>query len=154
MICEVALQEPAISKTKKLCIILLINSLIIMLCILGYRYLPDLLPLDQRRISKLLAIVVMAPAIALAVSIAIALIQPRHFRANAEGIALGDAIAGNDLFHWHEISHFSLNLESKVLRFRVDRLQLKKTLRLKQFGISPQQLEQLQQLAAVGLKSE
>lgn len=154
MATEVALQQPAISKTKKLCIILLANSLIVVVCILGYRYLPGLLNAEPRGISKLLAMVVMAPAIALAVSISIALKQPRYFRVNAEGITLGDAIAGSEFYPWRDISGFSLNPNSKVLKFKVDSLQLKQTFRLKQFGISQQQFEQMQQLAVVGLKGE
>ncbi|MEO3877123.1 hypothetical protein [Rheinheimera fenheensis] len=154
MAIEVALQQPAISKTKKLCFILLANSLIVAVCIIGYRYLPGLLNTDQRGISKLLALLVMAPAIALVVSIRIALKQPGCFRANAEGITLGDAIAGSEFCPWHDISGFSLNPSSKVLKFKVDSLQLKHTFRLKQFGISQHQFEQLQQLAEVGLKSE
>lgn len=152
MAIEVALQQPAISKTKKLCIILLANSLIIVLCLLGYSYLPGLLNAEPRGISKLMAMVVMAPAIALAASISIALKQPRYFRVNAEGITLGDAIAGSEFYPWRDISGFSLNPNSKVLKFRVDSLEVKQRLRLKQFGISQQQFEQLQQLAAEGLK--
>ena len=154
MAIEVALQQPAISKTKKLCFILLANSLIIVLCLLGYRYLPGMLNAEPRGISKLLMLVVMAPAIAQAVSIRIALKQPRYFRVNAEGITLGDAISGSELYPWHDISGFSLNPNSKVLKFKVNSLQLKQTFRLKQFGISQQQFEQLQQLAVVGLKGE
>lgn len=154
MAIEVALQQPAISKTKKFCFILLANSLIVAVCILGYRYLPGLLNADPRGISKLLALLVMAPAIALTVSIRIALKQPRYFRANTEGITLGDAITGSEFYPWRDISGFSLNPKSKVLKFRVDSLQLKQTFRLKQFGISQQQFEQLQQLAEKWVKSE
>lgn len=153
MAIEVALQQPAISKTKKFCFILLANSLIVAVCILGYRYLPGLLNADPRGISKLLALLVMAPAIALTVSIRIALKQPRYFRANTEGITLGDAIAGSEFYPWQDISGFSLNPKSKMLKFQVDSLQFKHTLWLKQFGISQPQFEQLQQLAAEGLKS-
>lgn len=154
MATEITLQEPATSKTQKLCIILLTNSFILVMCLLGYRYLPGLLNAEPRGIGKLLALLVMAPAIALVLSIRIALRQPKYFRANAEGITLGDAIAGSEFYPWHDISGFSLNPISKVLKFQIDSLQLKQTFRLKQFGISQPQFEQLQQLAAVGLKSE
>jgi hypothetical protein len=153
MAIEVALQQPAISKTNKLCFILLANSLIVGACILGYSYLPGLLNTEPRGIGKLLALLVMAPAIALVVSIRIALKQLRYFRANAEGITLGDAIAGSEFYPWQDISGFSLNPKSKMLKFQVDSLQFKHTLWLKQFGISQPQFEQLQQLAAEGLKS-
>uniref|UniRef100_A0A486XLN5 Uncharacterized protein n=1 Tax=Rheinheimera sp. BAL341 TaxID=1708203 RepID=A0A486XLN5_9GAMM len=41
-----------------------------------------------------------------------------------------------------------------MLKFRVENLQIKKTLRLKQFGITEQQCEQLQLLALSGLQSK
>ena len=121
---------------------------------LGDSYLPDLLNAEPRGISKLLALLVMAPAIALVISISIALKQPGYFRANAEGITLGDGITGSEFYPWRDISSFSLNPNSKVLKFRVNSLDVKQRLRLKQFGISQQPFEQLQQLADVGLKSE
>ena len=101
-----------------------------------------------------MAFVGMAPVIALFVSIAIGITQPKRFSANNDGITFGSALASSDFYSWKDISEFSLCPKNKVLKFQVNSLQTKETLRLKQFGITQQQFEQLQQLAKNGLKKE
>ncbi|WP_166836911.1 PH domain-containing protein [Rheinheimera pleomorphica] len=150
----ITLQQPIVSPTSKLYQILLVNCILLGATFLGYKYLPSILALDPRPNVRLMVIVAMAPVLALCCSIVIGTKQPKTLTADDDGITLGDAIAGSEFYPWHDISGFSLNPNSKVLKFRVDSLQLKHTFRLKQFGITQQQFEQLQQLAAVGLKSE
>jgi len=151
---DVVLQEAAISGKKKLIKILLVNILIFIATYLGYKYLPAIIALDPKHTDRLIALVAMAPAIALFVSIVIGITQPKRFSANNDGITFGSALASRDFYSWKDISEFSLNPTSKVLKFQVQSLQVKETLRLKQFGITQHQFEQLQQLAKNGLKKE
>lgn len=151
---DVVLQEAAISGKSKLTKILLVNILIFIAAFLGYKYLPAIIALDPKQTGRLIALVGVAPAMALLVSIAIGITQPKRFSANNDGIMFGSALASSDLYSWNDISEFSLNPTSKVLKFQVNSLQLKETIRFKQFGITPHQLEQLQQLAKNGLKKE
>lgn len=150
----ITLQQPIVSPISKLYQILLVNCIILGVTFLGYKYLPSILALDPCPNTRLMVIVAMAPVLALCCSIVIGTKQPKTLTANDSGITLSDTIAGSEFYPWHDISSFSLNPSSKVLKFKVDSLQLKHTFRLKQFGITQQQFEQLQQLADVGLKSE
>lgn len=150
----ITLQQPIASPISKLYQILRVNCIILGATFLGYKYLPSILALDPRPNTRLMVIVAMAPVLALFCSIVIGTKQPKTLTADEFGITLSDAITGSEFYPWREISGFSLNPNSKVLKFRVDSLQLKHTFRLKQFGISQQQFEQLQQLAEEGLKGE
>ena len=154
MAMKVTLQQPAIRASRKLYSILLVNGIILGATFLGYKYLPSILALDPRPNTRLMVIVAMAPVLALFCSIVIGTKQPKTLTADEFGITLSDAITGSEFYPWHDISGFSLNTSSKVLKFKVDSLDVKQRLRLKQFGISQQQFEQLQQLAEKGLKSE
>lgn len=154
MAMKVTLQQPAISASRKLYSILLVNGIVLGATFFGYKYLPSILALDPRPNVRLMVVVAMAPVLALCCSIVIGTKQPKTLTADDDGITLGDAIAGSEFYPWRDISGFSLNPNSKVLKFKVDSLQLKQTFRLKQFGISQQQFEQMQQLAVVGLKGE
>ncbi|MCF4009500.1 hypothetical protein [Rheinheimera sp. UJ63] len=148
------LQQSSVSRTHKLYKILLVNGIILSATFFGYKYLPALIALEPRHSGRLMALLAIAPLLALFCSIAIGARQPKTFSASLDGITLSDGIAGSEFYPWHNISGFKLNPNRKVLTFRIESLELKQTLRLKQFGITELQLEQLQQLAAVGLKSK
>lgn len=151
---DVVLQEAAISGKSKLTKILLANILIFIAAFLGYKYLPAIIALDPKHTGRLIALVGVAPAMALLVSIAIGITQPKRFSANNDGITFGSAVASSDFYSWNDISEFSLCPKSKVLKFQVNSQQVKETLRLKQFGVTQHQFEQLQQLAKNGLRKE
>lgn len=151
---EVVLQEAAISGKSKLIKILLVNILIFIATFFGYKYLPAVIALAPNQSGRLIALVGIAPVIALFVSITIGITQPKRFSANNDGITFGSALVSSDFYSWKDISEFSLCPKSKVLKFQVQSLQVKETLRLKLFGITQHQLEQLQQLAKNGVGGE
>lgn len=151
---DVVLQQAAISGKSKLIKILLVNILIFIATFFGYKYLPAIIALDPKHSGRLIALVGIAPVIALFASIVIGITQPKRFSANKDGITFGSVLASRDIYSWKDISEFSLNPTSKVLKFQVNSLQIKETLRLKQFGITQHQFEQLQQLAKNGLGGE
>jgi len=148
MTTEVTLNEPAISAGSKLLQILVVSSLILVATFFGYKYLPVLMSSQIRDNGKLVALIVCGPVLALYSAITIGIRQPKQFSVSAEGIALGNAIAGKDFYPWHDVSEFTLCSNTKRLRLRVDRVELKETLNLKKFGVSQQQFEQIQKFAS------
>gem|GEM_PF-3045792 len=152
MTTEVTLNEPAISASRKLLEILIVSSLILVATFLGYAYLPVLVNTQHHGSGKLLALIVCGPVLALYSAITIGIRQPKQFSVSAEGIALGNAIAGKAFYPWHEVSEFTLCANTKRLRLRVDHVELKETLKLKKFGVNQQQLEQIQQLASDNIR--
>lgn len=148
MTTEVTLNEPAISASSKLLQILVVSSLILVATFFGYKYLPVLMSSQIRDKGRLVALVVCGPALALYSAIIIGIRQPMQFSVSEEGVALGNAISGKSFFPWHEVSEFTLSSNKKRLRLGVERYKLKKTLNLKKFGITQQQIEQIEKFAS------
>jgi hypothetical protein len=149
---DIVLQEAAVTGKAKLYKILLVNCTILTVACVGYIYVPAMIEQDPRYYSRLMVLVAMAPVLALFLSISIGVNQPRQFRANTEGITLGDCAVNRDFYNWNDISEFNLCPKNKVLKFQVSSLQLNENLNLKKFSISQQQFNQLQQLAIANLK--
>lgn len=145
---EFELRELGQTASSKVVKIVLANIVILGATFLGYKYLPDILNLNLQGSGKLLAVVVMGPAIALVSTIQIGLRQQRVFTAGAEGIKFGDPVSGIQSYFWEDISCFNLSHDMKILQLASKSMDIAETIPLKKFGITELQYHRLFELSS------
>lgn len=147
------LQERPLSRHSKLLYIVLLNIAILSATFLGYKYLPSLLNLPSGAHARMMIFVVFGPLFALTGTIVIALHQPRVVAFGHDGIKFGDTLAGTTFYSWAEIATFRLSNNGKKLTLRTKNKDLNETLSLKRLGITKQQSQKLEVLAAEKLST-
>jgi hypothetical protein len=74
----ITLQQPTVGRTSKFYSILLVNCIILGATFLGYKYLPSIIALAPHHNGRLMALVAMAPVLALFGSIVIGTYAAAH----------------------------------------------------------------------------
>lgn len=146
---EFELREQSQNAGIKAIKIILLNIALWTATFIGYHYIPEWLNSDSRSMGKLVAIVVMGPAIALVVSIQIGIRQQRIFTASEKGIKFGDPVSGFSHYLWEEIESFDLSPDTQLLKLSLKNTDKTDSIPLRNYGINQQQFDRLLQLFAL-----
>lgn len=144
---EFELRERSQSAGIKALKIILLNIALWTATFIGYHYISDVLSTGNSNAGKLVAVIVMGPAIALVLSIQVGIRPQRIFVVSEQGIQLGDPVSGMKHYYWKEISCFELSPDSKLLKLSLKNTDQTEIIPLKRYGINQQQYDRLLQLA-------
>lgn len=144
---EFELRERSQSAGIKALKIILLNIALWTATFIGYHYISDVLSTGNSNAGKLVAVIVMGPAIALVLSIQVGIRPQRIFVVSEQGIQLGDPVSGMKHYDWKEISCFELSPDSKLLKLSLKNTDQTEIIPLKLYGINQQQYDRLLQLA-------
>lgn len=148
---EFELREQSQSASIKALKIILLNIALWTATFIGYHYISDVLSTGNSNAGKLVAVIVMGPAIALVLSIQVGIRPQRVFAANEQGIQFGDPVSGMKRYCWKEISCFELSPDAKLLKLSLENTDKTEVIPLKGYGINQQQYNKLLQWSAAGL---
>lgn len=144
---EFELRELSQSAGIKALKIILLNIALWTATFIGYHYISDVLSSGNSNAGKLVAMIVMGPAVALVLSIQVGIRPQRIFVASEQGIQFGDPVSGMKRYSWKDIRCFELSPDSKLLKLSLKNTDQAEIIPLKRYGINQQQYDRLIQLA-------